>query len=369
MGLILAETQAHREPPRGLAESALNLDGVPWALPVFTRQQVNVAGAKLTADDLDDDAAEIIGNWRAAHAYPLNAIQLLLRYAAAKSVSEKALISQRVKRMSSIALKLKLIPTLKLSQMQDVGGCRAVVRTPYEVTKIVRRLKASTMKHALAKEDDYITNPKDSGYRSHHLVYRFCSENKKLSPYNELKIELQIRSTAQHAWATAVETASTFNREPLKSSIGSEEWLYFFKLMSADIARRERRPLVPGMPATRGELRTEIIAYEKQLEVIHHLKSWRFSLQKFPELGANSHYFLVQTFPVENRVSVTGYKKENLADANTAYLEAEEKALTGKEVSDSVLVSVDNLRSLRRAYPNYFSDTDLFIAAIQRAKE
>ena len=133
------------------------------------------------------------------------------------------------------------------------------------------------------------------------------------------------------------------------------------------MARRERRATVPGTPTTRGALREEIIRYEKSLEVIVHLKSWRFSLQSYPDLR-NAYYFLVQTFPIEGRVTVTGFTKERLADANTLYLEAEERALAGKELSDSVLVSVDNLRSLRRAYPNYFSDTDLFIAAIDRAK-
>jgi putative GTP pyrophosphokinase len=59
--------------------------------------------------------------------------------------------------------------------------------------------------------------------------------------------------------------------------------------------------------------------------------------------------------------------KEALADASTMYLEAEERAIKNKELSDSVLVSVDNLRSLRRAYPNYFSDTTVFISAIERA--
>ena len=210
---------------------ALNCQGMPWARFVFPRERINAAGRKLISGaPLDEDAADIIGNWRAVHAYPLTAIQSQLRYWAPKCSSDKALISQRIKRMPAIKLKLNLMPHLNLTQMQDIGGCRAVVRRPYEVYEIVRCMKDSRMRHELIKENDYILNPKESGYRSYHLVYRFYSANKNFSQYNGLKIEVQVRSTAQHAWATAVETVSTFNLEPLKSSIGSEEWLYFFKI-------------------------------------------------------------------------------------------------------------------------------------------
>jgi hypothetical protein len=40
--------------------------------------------------------------------------------------------------------------------------------------------------------------------------------------YNDLKIEMQLRSQYQHAWATAVETVGTFIGQALKSSIGPE---------------------------------------------------------------------------------------------------------------------------------------------------
>ena len=51
--------------------------------------------------------------------------------------------------------------------------------------------------------DDYITTPKDSGYRGVHLIYRYYSD--KNETFNGLKIEVQIRTALQHAWATAVD--------------------------------------------------------------------------------------------------------------------------------------------------------------------
>src|SRR5690348_9890038 len=105
---------------------------------------------------------------------------------------------------------------MKLSQMQDIGGCRAVVASLSDVSRLVKHYKASDMKHKLLNEDDYITAPRKSGYRSYHLIYRYFSDKK--SSHNGLRIEVQIRSQLQHAWATAVETVGTFIRQALKSS-------------------------------------------------------------------------------------------------------------------------------------------------------
>src|SRR3546814_12020644 len=55
--------------------------------------------------------------------------------------------------------------------------------------------------------DDYIRSPKSSGYRSIHLVLKYKS--KKYPEYNNLLLEVQIRTHAQHSWATAVRSEST----------------------------------------------------------------------------------------------------------------------------------------------------------------
>ena len=52
--------------------------------------------------------------------------------------------------------------------------------------------------HVLVNEDDYIANPKPSGYRSLHLAYRFQSRGH--SQYIKLMFEVQLRTPTQHAW-------------------------------------------------------------------------------------------------------------------------------------------------------------------------
>jgi len=106
------------------------------------------------------------------------------------------------------------------SQMQDIGGCGAVVSSVQAVRLLHERYKRSEIKHKLLSTDDYIAAPKTSGYRSLHLVYSYFSDRKKT--HNGLRIEVQIRSSLQHAWATAVETVGTFIRQALKSSLGEK---------------------------------------------------------------------------------------------------------------------------------------------------
>ena len=73
-------------------------------------------------------ALTVINNSRSSHSFPLNSLQVNLRHIA-RRVFDGSLIAQRIKRLASIELKLKRFKTIRLSQMQDIGGCRAVVRS------------------------------------------------------------------------------------------------------------------------------------------------------------------------------------------------------------------------------------------------
>jgi hypothetical protein len=53
-----------------------------------------------------------------------------------------------------------------------------------------------------------------------------------------------------------------------------------------------------------------------------------------------------------------------MAKATRDYLNVE-KSLTGN--NDAVLVSVESVASLRRAYPNYFLDTHRFVEVVNQA--
>ena len=63
-------------------------------------------------------------------------------------------------------------------------------------------------------------------------------------------------------------------------------------------------------------------------------------------------------FKVLPRLEIVGYAETELQKASDDYL-AVEKSNKGSN-KDTVLVSVDSIAALRKAYPNYFLDTNFF---------
>ena len=341
-----------------------------WARPRYGRSEVNSAGRVLSEPDLIpgaelDHAFAVASNWRSSHSYPLNAFQIGLRQRARK-IERSHTVAQRLKRFSSIRAKLLRFPDMKLSQMQDIGGCRAVVSSCAKVVKIEQSYKSSRHAHELIHEDDYISTPKESGYRGVHLIYRFASTSRP--EYNGLKIEVQLRSKLQHAWATAVETVGTLVEQPLKSSIGEEDWLQFFALMGSAHAIMEGTPTVPGVPSTKAELKAEIESLTDALRVETVLTGYGEAIQTIYLGERQAPYYLLELRPSggqEGRptVTITGFEVDQLEEANAKYLEIE-KGLN-EPGAQAVLVSVESLKALRTAYPNYFLDTRLFLNTVR----
>jgi hypothetical protein len=248
--------------------------------------------------------------------------------------------------------------------MQDMGGCRAIVRTVRhldDLTSIYKDL-------AHAKHRDYISNPKDDGYRSSHFVYKYQSNLRQNRPYRNLIIEVQLRLRLQHSWATAVETVDAFSRQSIKTGGGEDRWRRFFALMSSDIAAREDKPLVPGTPNGRSELANEIRAVVQELNVVRVLQGWASAIQLLPtqydQTGASAFLLVLDTDA--NTMKVASFTDEQRARASEEYLTAE-KQIEKKPSSQAVLVSVQSVRALRGAFPNYFADTRVFIEAVNRA--
>jgi RelA/SpoT family protein len=348
-----------------------DIENVAWAEPKFSRADVDAAGNTLRefmsrSDAVPaglDHALEVINNWRSAHSFPLNSLQVGLRDNA-HAVFRDALIAQRIKRLASIALKLHRLKRLQLTGIQDIGGCRAVLSSVSHVRRLDERYRKSRSKHVLVRRKDFIGEPKESGYRGIHLIYCYHSDRK--TTYNGLQIEMQLRSRIQHAWATAVETVGTFLQESLKSSEGSEDWLRFFAVTGSAFALMERSPTVPGTPAQKSVLRDWITEAVQRLQVEKKLTAYAKALtiiQGPRHTGA--YYFLLALDPAAESLNVTSYAITEFNRASAEYLEAEKK-LKDVPGGQAVLVSATSVEGLRRAYPNYYLDTELFRAYLDQ---
>lgn len=74
----------------------------------------------------------------------------------------------------------------------------------------------------------------------------------------------------------------------------------------------------------------------------------------------DAHYFLLRLDPSTKQLSIRGYLFAEPDKASVNYLETE-RAIQ-QSGADAVLVPVESLEALRRAYPSYFLDTDVLMS-------
>jgi ppGpp synthetase/RelA/SpoT-type nucleotidyltranferase len=341
------------------------MSSLEWVKPQYSKGAVDRAARQLLVGDATTpeywQAMNTVNNWRASHNFPLNTFQVTLRKKAL-AIDPHRLVAQRIKRMTSIEAKLARFPAMRMSQMQDIGGCRVILNTVKNVEMLAETYEESDLKHKLDDIDDYIANPKSSGYRGIHLVYRYFSDREGPSIYNGLFVEMQLRTKLQHTWATAVETVGTFLSQALKSSLGEEQWLRFFSLMGSAFAIKEKcASLVPDTPQDAGRLAKEIRDIEKVLNVQNALSMYQHAIEVTQEGDQqNHHYFLLVLEPGKGTMIFKGFPRSKLEEASHAYLIQEER-IADSPGAEAVLVSVDSIQNLKRAYPNYFLDTTSFL--------
>ncbi|MEQ8968067.1 MAG: RelA/SpoT domain-containing protein [Azospirillaceae bacterium] len=340
-----------------------------WAIPQNSRNSVDRAGSSLLrlpnlSDEEIDNAFRVIDNWRASHSYPMNTFQVTLRNKS-RSIDMNSVVSQRLKRIESIFIKLLRARSMKLSRMQDIGGCRSVLSSVKGVRSLESLYENSRFDHVLSSKRDYIIDPKDDGYRSLHLIYRYQGRNDK-TVYNDLRIEVQLRSRLQHAWATAVETAGSFTQQALKSGQGSDDWRRFFSLVSSGIAEKEGCPPVPGCPMSQDHLIKEIRYLDKKLNVLNVLETYRSTIEFIDQKSKrNSKYYLILLDPVEMKAQIRTFRSSESEKASTEYTNLERQY--GKDSRKMVaLVSADSVNGLKNAYPNFFGDTKRFVDLVRK---
>lgn len=207
----------------------------------MSRTQVDRAGAFLRhwwgldpgseEDEAVDEeelvrAVDIIDEYRSGFQDPLKKTTVGLRQFVQRE-SETIVVGQRLKRRPQILSKLGRYSSMRLTQMEDIAGCRAILAGgASEVAGVLRRIRKNW---DIVGIDDYVKNPKPTGYRAIHVVVRRDGH----------PVEIQLRTPGQHDWAEAVERVAARIRQPLKDGEGPPDLLTYFELVAWVIAKEE----------------------------------------------------------------------------------------------------------------------------------
>lgn len=334
-----------------------------WEEPKYSKKQVDKAGkaianASATNMQAPKKDMEVFHNWRNSHIFPMRITLDSVKRAALK-IDGNSISVRRLKRTSSIIEKLQREKTMQLSTMQDIGGCRIIMTTLDNINKLYEFLKKRKSCLGLYDEDNYIINPKISGYRSIHLMYKY---NGSKNAFKNMRVELQIRTEIQHSWATAVEVIDTFTKQSLKSGKGEDKWLELFKLISVEFKKLEDN-----------SVENNFIEYDfnkmcgliKELKLFDRLRMFTISLHeitsKIKKLNPSKKevYFLIDLDVKSMSGSYRIYTNKDLEKAVSHYNKLDEDYQTNSD-RNIVLLSAKSLSEIKKGYPNYFADTEKF---------
>lgn len=334
-------------------------------VPKESKNQVNKAARNLRDNSGDLIWAQVlVDKWRAAHAYPINTFQSTIRRKL-KKYSGEPIAAQRLKRMTTIIDKLRRESSMQLTNMQDIGGVRAIVKSNSDVQKLVKEYRNGSFEHELFNENDYVEKPKKDGYRSVHLIYKY--KNKRNQKYDGLLLELQIRSRLQHIWATGVETMGLIRNEALKSNKGGKEWLDFFKLVSSAFASIEKTTLIPGLEnLPQKEIFKKVSEIAKKINALDHMRGLPLAVKEISKGKEKSWYYHLIILNREKKtVEIRPYRRDDFKKASQDYAKVEAQKLKGEPI-EPVLVSAGKIKELRQAYPNFFLDMREFSSELEK---
>jgi putative GTP pyrophosphokinase len=128
-------------------------------------------------------------------------------------------VTGRIKRTSSILEKAKRldVPMEEIERgIEDIAGLRIMcqfVEDIQVVAELIRARKDMVVRH----EKDYVTNKKDSGYRSYHMIVEYPVQS--ALGMKKVLAEIQIRTLSMNFWATIEHSLNYKFRESLPQEI------------------------------------------------------------------------------------------------------------------------------------------------------
>jgi hypothetical protein len=273
------------------------------------------------------DAYDVVNEFRSTFQRPLDKVTIQLRRFVGYECSADVVVAQRLKRLPTTLNKLGRQPSMDVTRMQDIGGCRAVLSTRAEIDAVLGRIGTHWK---IADVYNYIDTPKASGYRAMHVVV----------VRDDRLIEIQLRTPGQHQWAVAVERIAPRIGASVKDGEGPPELLAFFALAARGIALEEagRMP----MRRSRASSKKPRCAFAASCD--HRAK--------VPTVMPLIHFLLIYDHDRGELVQQRSFEDAAEAAAAYAQLEREHHLDLNLEI---VLVGADSIETIQKTHGNYFA--------------
>lgn len=329
--------------------------------PGGSKTRVNLAGEAVRTGSATSEDLQIIEEWRAAHSGVINTFQALLRNRA-KDFGAKVI--QRHKRKTTIFNKLHRQPSMALSRMDDVAGCRIICPNIEAVYAFRDSMHAARFDHVLKSNVDkyeYIKNPKRDGYRGIHDIYEYNVSSDEGKHLRGLHIEIQYRTEIQNAWSTTNEIIAHITNgasEP-KFHRGDRRYVEAMALASEILARS-----FEGCPGPHSKLEPqEVVELFNKLDAELNLTLKLTGLQVAMKGIGGKHGTEFILFREGPQLELLGF--DTPAEALNKLFDLEKS----QPAADVVYVPSSTREEIRSTYKNYYDDSGDFLKWLAEGSE
>lgn len=177
-----------------------------WWYPLMatelSKNQVDRLGERLRKDNISDDDLRLLDSYR-------RSFSEVYEFVAGAIRKELALepTGRPAKSTTSISYKLRR-ESIRLTQIQDIAGCRLIVADIAEQESVVESLKSLFEHTAIIDRREKPSH----GYRAVHVVVKHRGK----------LIEIQVRTALQHLWAELSEKFSDIENPAIKYGGGDK---------------------------------------------------------------------------------------------------------------------------------------------------
>src|SRR6266850_1629645 len=154
----------------------------------ISRTQIDKLGDRLRKGDITEADLRLLDEYRRSFTEAYDFVVIAIR-------NELGLepTGRPAKSTTSISEKL-LRESIRLTQVQDIAGCKLIAREIIDQDKVVNSLRRLFKNQVVVDR----RNQPSHGYRAVHVIVR----------YGEKLVEIQVRTALQHAWAELSEKLS-----------------------------------------------------------------------------------------------------------------------------------------------------------------